>query len=48
MPQFHISPELLQTLAWCDGEDQHEGVSFGDGEPLHRRELVAARRVRDL
>lgn len=41
-------PQLLQALATRDGVDEDEGVSFADGEPLHGRELVGARRVRDL
>ena len=40
--------ELLQRLPAGDGVHQDEGVPFGDGEPLHGRELVAARGVRDL
>lgn len=41
-------PQLLQALATRDGVDKDEGMSFADGEPLHGRELVGARRVRDL
>ena len=40
--------ELLQGLPAGDGVDQNEGMPFGDGQPLHGRELVAARGVRDL
>lgn len=40
--------ELLQGLAAGDGVDQDEGVTFGDGEPLHGGELVTSCRVSDL
>lgn len=40
--------ELLEALPGGDAEDEDEGVALGDGQPLHRGELVRARRVRDL
>lgn len=41
-------PQLLQALAARDGVHEDEGVAFADGEALHGRELVRARRVSDL
>lgn len=40
--------QLLQGLPAGDGVDQDEGVTFGDGKPLHGGELVTSCGVSDL
>lgn len=47
---YHLEdgPELFQALPGGDGVDENEGVSSGDVQSLHGRELVTARRVGDL
>ena len=40
--------EFLERLPTRDGIDEYEGVTFGDGESLHRGELVAPRSVCNL
>ena len=40
--------EFLEALLGRDGEDEDEGVAARDGEALHGRELLRARRVRDV
>lgn len=40
--------QLLQTLLGAHRVDQDEGVPLRDGQPLHSRELMRSRGVRDL
>lgn len=46
--QLAYGREFLETLLTRHRVDEDEGVAFGDIEPLHGRELMAARRVRDV
>lgn len=45
---FPRGSELLERLSGSDRVDHNEGVALGDVEPLHGRELMTPRRVRDL